>query len=199
MMMDSRKLASIALLMCFVLLPQAAMASKGVGIVWSTQTEAVAENARHCINYGVYNPWDEDVTAVLTVSDTLRPVITGEYSTPTFLAAGTMHDDAKQIQLCFYVPKVYTDDCLVGNMLFCEQTCSEPEVRYDGEVIVMEAAPSGQTGAMGSTTALGVSAPLTLRVTCNEYPRDYTIIIVGVVCVVAVGGYYYFRIRKKKK
>jgi LPXTG-motif cell wall-anchored protein len=194
-MMSIMKLAAIVLL-CLLVVPQGALAAKGVGIVWSTQTEAVTENSRHCITYGVYNPWDEDVTALLSVSSALSPVVVGEESIPTFLPAETMHDDAKEIELCFYVPKVYTDDCLVGNFLFCEQTCSEPEVRYDGEVIVMEA-PSGSGGAMGSSTAMGVSAPLTLRVLCNEYPRDYTIVIVGVVVVVAAGGYYYFRKRKK--
>jgi hypothetical protein len=194
-MMSIMKLAAI-LLLCLLVVPQGALAAKGVGIVWSTQTEAVSENARHCIKYGVYNPWDEDVTAMLTVSDSLKPVVVGEESIPTFLPAETMHDDAKEIDLCFYVPKVYTDDCLVGNFLFCEQTCSEPEVRYDGEVIVMEA-PSGSGGAMGSSTSMGVSAPLTLRVVCNEYPRDYTPLVVCVVVVVAAGGYYYLRKRKK--
>lgn len=196
--MNSRKLVLIALLMCLVMAPQGALASKGVGIVWSTQTEIVSENARHCITYGVYNPWDEDVTAILTVSDALKPVVVGEESTPTFLPAYTMHQDAEQVQLCFYVPKVYTDDCLVGNMLFCEQTCTEPQVTYDGEVIVMEAQTAGPGGAMGSATAMGVSAPLTLKVACNEYPRDYTIIIVVVVGAAAVGGYYYYSRRKKK-
>jgi hypothetical protein len=195
-MMSIMKLAVVVLL-CLLVVPQGVLAAKGVGIVWSTQTEAVGENARHCISYGVYNPWDEDVTAMLSVSSALKPVVVSEESIPTFLPAETMHDDAKEVNLCFYVPKVYTDDCLIGNFLFCEQTCSEPEVRYDGEVIVMEAPSIGDTGAMGSSTSMGVSAPLTLRVVCNKYPRDYTPLVIGVVVVVAAGGYYYFRKKKK--
>ena len=195
--------ASFALLVLtfsILLLSPAASARKGVGILWITEKEIVNELSPHCIEYGVYNPWDEEVNAMLTVSEPLKPVVHGEESETKLIPGGTTHDKAQNVRLCFQVPKVYPADCLIGELV-CEQTCQAEEVSYKGEVMVMEVKAAGTTGAMGSATALGVSVPLSLRVRCNPYARDWLPVYATVIVVVgaAICGVLYKKHRHIKK
>jgi hypothetical protein len=188
-----------ALLLAFLVsvsfLPASADA---VGILWTTEQEIVSELSPYCIEYGVYNPSSEDATVQLTVSDSLKPVVQGAVSHTKLVAAGTTHDDAVKLQLCFQVPKVYAADCLAGDFL-CEQTCTQDEVSYKGEIMAIEVKEGGGAG-MGSATTVGASVPLTLKVKCNPYHRDWTPVYAGVIVVVvaAIAGRLYLKKKKKK-
>ena len=149
-----------------------ALARKGVGVVWTTETETVDEGKSHCIEYGIYNPWDEDVTASLSVSEELKPIISKQDSDSRLIPAVTYHEDAIPLELCFKVAKVYQENCLVAGML-CEKTCSEPQVEYLGNILALEEQTGGAAGT-GSATSLGVSVPLKLKVACKAHARDYT-------------------------
>ncbi len=187
-------IAFVTLVLCALLLSVSGSAKKGVGIKWLTEKEMVTENAEHCIEYGTYNPWDEDVYVYLSVSGDLKEVITSEHSEPVFVPAETSSSDALPVKICFTVSKVYQDDCWLGPFL-CEQTCQQDEVSYEGQVVAMEA-PGGNVGT-GSATALGVSVPLRLRVRCNPFDRDWTLlyVIVIIVVLILIGLFY----RKKKR
>ncbi len=168
-----------------------------VGIVWSTEKEMVNELAPHCIEYGVYNPSSVDATVKLSVSDSLQSVTSGVYSHTEMVPAGTRHDHAVRLQLCFQVPMVYDAECLIGDSMLCEQACQQEEVSYTGEIMAVEV-DSDETGGMGSSTTVGASVPLTLRVKCNPYNRDWSPVYITVIVVacVAIAGRVYM---KKKK
>ena len=166
-------------------LTQVSLARKGVGIVWDTETEIVNEDSVHCVQYGVYNPWDEDVTAVLSVSKELKDVIVMEESESKYIAAETFHNKSVPIEFCFRIAKIYSEDCIMGSTL-CEQTCSEEQVEYEGKIIAMEKAGGMTGGSAGSATALGVSVPLKLRVKCVPHPRDYGPIYVVVIIIALI-------------
>ncbi len=193
--MKKRVYIAVLILLMVMSLSQVAFARKGVGIVWTTETEIVNEGASHCIGYGIYNPWDEDVTATLSVSDELKGIITKEDTDPKFVPAETYHDQAIPVEFCFKLARVYARDCLIGGML-CEQTCSEPQVEYSGSILAVEEQTGGATGT-GSATSLGVSVPLKIKVGCNAHARDYTpvYVVVIIIALLLIGWILY----KKQK
>ena len=174
----------LVVIVAFLLSLSLVSARKGVGLVWSTQTEVVEEGSVHCIEYGVYNPWDEDVNAMLTASEDFSEIITDEESDTKAIVAKTYHDSAIPVELCFRVPEVYAEDCLVGG-LFCEQKCEELEKNYRGEIVVSESKEDTSLGggAAGSSTALGVSAPLSLKVRCIAHSRDWTLLYASLLII----------------
>ncbi len=204
--MDKKMMILACLIIAAVMiLPQTASARKGVGIVWDTETEIVTEGSTRCIGYGVYNPWEEDVTAILSISDELKDVVTEEESETKLIEAGTMHDNAVPIEFCFTIPKIYEEDCLLPGF-FCEQTCEQPEIAYDGSIVAMEQIEGSAGGAAGSATSLGVSVPLKLKVRCDAHPRDWSLafVIIIVVILIIIGLYLRklhksHKSRKKKK
>ncbi len=167
-------------ILAVLLLPAMSVARKGVGVVWDTEIEIVNEDSVHCVQYGIYNPWEEDVTALLSVSDELKEVIVSEKSEAKLINAGTTHKEAVPIEFCFQIANIYPEDCLVGNFI-CEQKCSDEEVSYSGKIVAMEK-PGTSTGS-GSATSLGVSVPLKLRVRCSPYPRDWTMVYIAVAVI----------------
>ncbi len=183
----------IAFLVLASFLPASADA---VGIVWSTEKEMVNELSPHCIEYGIYNPSGEDATVKLSVSESLEPVVQGVVSHTEVVAGGTTHDAAVKLELCFQVPRVYDAACLAGDFL-CEQACTQDEVSYTGEIMAVEVGED-TGGGMGSATTVGASVPLTLRVKCNPYQRDWSPVYITVIVVaaVAISGRVYL---KKKK
>ena len=182
--MKKRLYSVIFIILLVIGLSQFVLARKGVGMVWTTETEIVNEGASKCISYGIYNPWDEDVTATLDVSDELKPILLKIDSKPQFIKGETFHDAAVLTEFCFKVARVYSRDCLIGNML-CEQTCSETPIEYSGSVIALEE-QSGEASGTGSATSLGVVVPLKIKVACNESSRNYTPVYI-IIIVIALG------------
>lgn len=178
-----KKTILLALLIICIITPTVA-ARKGVGIVWNTETELVMEGTTHCVEYGIYNPWEEDVTAQLSVSGGLTSIIKGQDSEQKFITAQTFHEDAVPIQLCFDIAKVYTEDCSLGPFL-CEQKCEAEQVEYEGLIEAKEK-ESGSTSGTGSLTALGVSVPLKLKVRCDAHDRNYTAIYASSAAVLGI-------------
>jgi hypothetical protein len=181
--MRTKTLVILALVTALILVPSVS-ARKGVGLVWSTEAEVVSEGGQKCITYGVYNPWDEDVRMQLTVSETLKPILVGTQSDVRTISANTGHENAVPVQLCFNVGSVY-------------RTCDNPEVALSGKVMAVEA-PEANAQGTGSATALGVSVPLSLRVSCNSELHNYTIAyVLGSVALVA--AVLLFVARRKKR
>jgi hypothetical protein len=179
--------SKVAALLAFSLVAAAlAGQASAVGIVWSTEREMVNELSPHCIEYGVYNPSGTDAMVQLSVSDSLKPVVQGASSRTQAVAAGTTHGLAVKVSLCFQVPKVYAADCLAGDFL-CEQSCTQDEVSYTGEVMALEVKEE-QGGGIGSQTTVGASVPLTLLVKCNPYGRDWSPAYL-LVAAIAIAGY----------
>lgn len=203
--MKNKLLLIVVLTLAIILvLPHATDARKGVGIVWNTESEIVNEASTHCIEYGIYNPWDEDVQAYLSVYGELNEVIKNEFSDSYLIKAKTFHDMAVPVNFCFEVAQVYSKDCLYGDYI-CEQTCEEPEVTYEGKIKTMEKS-EGLFGGSGSSTSLGVSVPLKLKVRCNAHSRDWSLVYISVIGVTlaALGIFLYKKKisrgkRKKRK
>jgi hypothetical protein len=195
--MDFNKFA--ALLAFSLVAVAAAGQASAVGIVWSTEREVVSELSPHCIEYGVYNPSSDDAVVQLSVSDSLKPVVQGASSRTEAVAAGTKHDEAVMVNLCFQVPKVYDANCLAGDFL-CEQSCAQDEVSYAGEVMALELNDE-QGGCIGSQTTVGASVPLTLLVKCNPYGRDWSpvYLLVAAVAVAGIAGRMYMKRGRKVK
>lgn len=176
----------IILVLLIVFLSFTVQARKGVGLVWDTQTAIVYENSEHCVRYGIYNPWEDDVNAILSVSDELKDVIINEDSEEKLITAGTFHEYAVPMEFCFKIAKTYEEDCWIPG-LFCKQECNIDPVQHEGKVIAMEAPSEGGSGSIaGSATSLGVSVPLKLKVKCKEHAREMTPLYILIIVIVLI-------------
>ncbi|MBT4114530.1 hypothetical protein HOD83_00070 [Candidatus Woesearchaeota archaeon] len=165
---------SLILALLVLMTPQAS-AMKGVGIVYGTVISNVDEGETACFDYGVYNPWDQDVKIILTVSGDLAEL--NAFSENVDVPAGTTHDKAKSVEICFDVPKVYS------------YTCPDTPIVLSGKVIATEYYPAGVSGT-GSTTSVSAAAPLEMRVRCDadkgvQFTTQYFFIGAGIAILLA--------------
>ncbi len=164
----------LLLLSLIILLSPQAFALKGVGIVYGTVITNVVEGKSACFDYGVYNPWDEDVKVELTVSGELADL--NPFSESVEVPGETYHNQAKQVQICFDIPRMYSLDC------------PETPTSLHGKIIATEWYPAGFEGT-GSSTSVSAAAPLELIVQCDSekgFQFNSTFFLVG-VAIVGIG------------
>jgi hypothetical protein len=190
-----KKILLIALVMFLAM--SSAEARKGVGLSWDRETLIINEGEETCIDYGIYNPWDEDVNAQLTLSPELSAIATEVDSEIKYVVAQTWHNKSIPIRLCFKVDNVYEKDCLIGNQV-CAQTCSVPEKAYEGSVGAQEIKDVTGTGGTGSATNLAVSVPLKLRVRCAPHTREYILLWLIILVAAAIGFIITLWYKKRK-
>lgn len=179
-----------------ILLVNNVFALKGVGIKWTSESAYVDEKSSVCLDYGIYNPWDEDTNAQLGVSKELQDVIRVKESETVFVKANTPSTGAVPVKLCFDIPKTYKGACLFAGLL-CKQTCSLGEVNYKGEVVATGSGTEVGAGS-GSTATVSASAPLEIRIKCDKHERSYVELYVGILIIILIIiGIVFFTRRKK--
>ncbi len=186
-----KRYAAISLIL--LLLVPSVSADVGIGIKWNTEWKKVAEGTKTCISYGLYNPFDTDVMGYLTATKDLKGIHEAEEA--KLVPAGTRSDDSIPTDLCFNIPKVYEEDCLLLGML-CEKKCEEPKKWYKGEVLASYNTLT-PGGGVGSSTGSSFAVPLELEVRCEAYARDLTPLYALAVVVVALVVLYIMRKKKK--
>ena len=140
----------ITILIIALMLINPAFAASGVGIKYAFEHADVIQNDITCIEYGVYNPFDEDITATVLAE--------GDFAEYQFrpkeidLPANTGSADSKDIDLCFKIPKIIDN-------------CDSP-VKLSGNAVATSVDKSEFKGS-GSRATLAVSAPLDLSVICG--------------------------------
>ena len=184
-------------LLLLILLTNTIDAKSGVGIVWMTEVETAYENTRHCIDYGLYNPWDEDIKVSLKVGGELSSIISDINSPVQTIKSFTSSKDPVISRICFKIPEVYEKNCILGALL-CEKKCEEPEVKYDGYISAKEE-KIDEFDKSGSSVALDVAAPLKIKVACEKTERSYTILIVILIILILLALIAWFIIKKKKR
>lgn len=184
----------LPLFLSFLLVLPIVAAEKGVGIMWATQSEIVKEGQSNCISYSVYNPFSESASIYLSATGELTQFVVD--TQPITVPAGTTHDKAIPVSLCFNIPTVYEKSCTAG--IVCGRDCTEPQVSYAGEVVAAEQT-AGETGAgtAGSATRAVASAPLTLKVACEPQAKNWTPVFVIAIVLVLLLGLVALRMRKR--
>ena len=182
----------LALIIIFTVLLSPVIALKGVGIKYGIEYTIVGEGKETCLNYGIYNPWNELVVAELTADGELEQFIKKVDSKK--IPGGTSSGDAIQVKVCFDIPRKTLDNC------------DETKV-FEGNVIAREKKESG-VGGVGSTTSTIVTAPLTLEVVCNEgitgsasasTKSSFRNIGLSLIVISSLAGIIYFMFLRKKK
>jgi general stress protein CsbA len=167
----------------------------GIGLKWYVESGIVEEETISCQEYGIYNPFDVNVTGHLIAFGGLEKMYIAEE--PVVVPAGTSSTNAIPAKICFKIPDVYKEDCIAG--FLCEQKCPEEEVVYKGQVAAtyrVEVRP----GATGSAVGASMAAPLTLTVRCKSYPIDYTPLyyLIGFIAVAVIAGIGGMKYRARK-
>ncbi|MBU0929804.1 MAG: hypothetical protein KJ623_01920 [Nanoarchaeota archaeon] len=197
---NSRYGILIILIVFFILISSLQVqARKGVGIIWHAEAALVNEKEQYCLTYGIYNPWDEDVVAIPSISDNFKDIVIEQEVDKTLIKAETMHEAAIPVKYCFKTPKVYEEDCLLFNSLICKKECNEEQKNYKGSIIIKEDTTTDlQSG--GSATAFAVAAPLELIIRCNAHSRDYSLVYltVSMIFLVIIIVHLYNKFRKPK-
>ena len=140
----------IIILIIALILINPAFAASGVGIKYSFEHADAIQNDITCLKYGVYNPFDDDITATILAE--------GDFAEYQFrpkevdLPANTRSADAKDIDLCFKIPKI-VDDC-------------DSPVKLSG-LAVATTTDKPEFAGSGSRAKIAVSAPLNLSVICG--------------------------------
>jgi len=167
--MKKTEMRKTGLVLVFVvlalLLVPPAMATKGVGIRYGVENAFAEENKVTCVNYGVYNPWDEDVNIILTAGGELAQFALASES--VFVPANTVSSEAIRTDICFDIPKVYERGCIEGQKV------------YSGEVVAKEAAQLSNVQGSGSATSVVASAPLSLNIMCIDAVSGGAVTFVG--------------------
>lgn len=171
----------------------------GMGVKWYTESEIVNENMQRCISYGLYNPepFDMPVMGFFEATDGLADIYVKQE--PTLIPVHTSSINAIPKDVCFNIPKVYEENCILG--LFCERICPEQvpgepwknEVRFSGNIIgkyiLLENLSSSGVGT-GSKTGSSIAVPLALAVQCIPEERNqvafYATIAVVVIVLIAI-------------
>ena len=151
-----------------------AIAMKGAGIKWGVASLYMEEGQRECIDYGIYNPWDEDVSIALKIGGEGVQFADKTELEPKLVRAGTSSQDAIFQPLCFSAKRV--------------SGCSVGEIRnFKGEVIAVPIISQEASGS-GSTTATSASAPLEIAVKCTGAVSlsSTTIIFIGVLIIIII-------------
>ena len=156
----------LSLLLILFIIPSA-FAVSGAGLKYNFEYVELIEKETHCLNYGIYNPYDSDSLISLTAE--------GEFedfqieSEPTNVPANTNANNELRKDICFKIPKV-VDSCEDGKLL-------------KGQVIA-STVPSSE----GIGTALAVSAPLEMKVNCNESSFNVLFFVVPFVLISTLFG-----------
>ena len=169
-----------------------AFAASGVGIKYAFEHADAIQNDITCIEYGVYNPFDDDITATILAE--------GDFAEYQFrpkevdLPANTGSAASKDIDLCFKIPKIIDN-------------CDSP-VKLSG-MAVATSVDKSELESSGSKATIAVTAPLELSVICGT-PIGMSFlnsIEPNILLGVAIGGGVIFLIvlvvflfkRKRKK
>ena len=156
----------LSLLLILFIIPSA-FAVSGAGLKYNFEYVELIEKETHCLNYGIYNPYDSDSLISITAE--------GEFedfqieSEPTNVPANTNANNELRKDICFKIPKV-VDSCEDGKLL-------------KGQVIASTVPTSEGIG-----TALAVSAPLEMKVNCNESSFNVLFFVVPFVLISTLFG-----------
>ncbi len=162
----------LTLFLILILLMPFVAAMKGAGIKWGVASLYMDEGQRKCIDYGIYNPWDEDVSIALKVDGEIIQFADKIELEPKLVRAGTSSQDAIFQPLCFSAKRV--------------SGCSVGEIRnFKGEIVASPVISQESSGS-GSTTATSASAPLELAVKCTGAVglTSTTTILIGILIIV---------------
>jgi hypothetical protein len=171
-------------LVLFLLLASPVTATVGIGLKWYTESEFVSEGEQFCRTYGIYNPFDTDVTGFLQATEGLGGIYEAE--APKLIPAGISSGEAIPTQICFNVPNVYEEESYFG--FLPQKQCNEKEAILKGEVIAAYDLAGG--AGTGSVTGASFAAPLRLRVRCTPMERNSTpayfliIVIIGALTLI---------------
>ena len=140
----------IGLVLMILLIASPVVALKGVGIKYGLEYTKVNQGEVTCLNYGVYNPWDEDTVIELSADGGLGTYVDRVRSAK--VPSRTPSSDPKELSICFDIPVIL-------------DSCDVPE-KISGNVVAQEQRSSSVSG-VGSAANAVVSAPLTLEIVCE--------------------------------
>jgi hypothetical protein len=172
------RLASVLiLLLVFILsaVPRPALAQPegtiGVGLSWHDETIIIKDEfGEGCLSYGLYNPFDIDVTATLVAHGDIKELLSRIEPETIFVPAGTGPKETKRINVCFK-PKVlrfpfcknetWTGCFDLGQWVF--QFPFYPTT-IKGSVLASYVRGEQPVAGTGSHVRMSISAPLELRI-----------------------------------
>ncbi|MBI3623717.1 hypothetical protein HY212_06600 [Candidatus Pacearchaeota archaeon] len=193
------KLKMIFIVVFVVGMLSMSMLSAGIGIVSYEGSVMPLEGQEACLIVGAYNPYETGTNVVVSVSDELKDVLVLQDAETKYLPPHTSSKEAIPLKFCFKVPKVYSRQYMIGHVVSKLDCTDQPMKEYKGQVVLESTSVSDSTGGVGgSATKMSVSQPFIVRVKCNPYGWDYTILYV-VVAVLSAGmvGFVLFRRYRK--
>jgi hypothetical protein len=167
------------------------VSAAGIGIKYTFESAEVEQKQTTCLDYGVYNPFENDVTATIFANGEFEDYQVQEQE--VFVPGGTYNFESKLVPVCFKIPK------LVEN-------CDIPS-KLTGTVAATLVKDNKLTGGVGATSKLSVSAPLELTVICGtslgfaflDSISPNMFLGIGVIAVLILIVFIVWLLKKRKK
>jgi len=180
------KILTIVLVSLILLEIPFVSADVGVGIRWKSEELNLNEFEERCVQYSVYNPFDTEVNAKLSVERGLESYVSKieprEFKIPAF--TGNATDNAAKL-----ANKQDISVCFKSNLLRWP-----PFYPVSIKGVVLASAGAGEITGSGSSAVSVVQAPITLNVGSLTVFYEFVIALVFVLGIIA-----FFALRKLKK
>ena len=159
----------LGLILILILLVPTVVALKGAGIKWADPSAVINEGSTKCIPYGIYNPWDEDISISLSIAGDITQFADSSALEPKFVKAGTFNEYSIWQEICFTPKDV--------------KGCSPGEtINFKGEIVASPVIEQ-ETRGSGSVTATAAAAPLEIAVKCGAEVVSRNIILWGIIAL----------------
>ncbi len=218
----------VSLLLATLLVCTLVSAEKGVGLYWG-QTEAKGYvGDKICVSYGLYNPFNTEVTTYLSVTGSLSSIldenlvkliqskkeielnltkVTSDYNLNRTIELAEQIDSLtkQKVKAEADLNKLYLDRSITINSGTShenrtnQELCFYPKEKGIYEGEVIASFLSEGNSGTGSSTQVGASAPLTVIALDKEKSTPILYGIIGLVFLLLVSIGIYFLVKKKSK
>ena len=178
--MDKKTKLLIVLIVLSFVSPQIVKSDVGVGLSYNIQEIFVEDLKENCIIYSIYNPFDGDIKAQISVQDNIKRYVSRIEPTELFLPGyhGNPNDNNAKL-----ANKANVKVCFYGNPIRWPPFYPRD---YDGGIVASSVTGS-MTGTMGSAAVSSVFAPLTLHLgSIQVFYRFLGIIIITTIVIIFV-------------
>jgi len=192
-----KKINLLVFCMVFAVVLFSSVATAGIGIVIGQESLMLNEGEEGKLSVGVYNPFAGDSNVIIEISEELKEVLVMQEAEAKLIPAHTSSEDAIPVEFHFKVPKkVYERDYTIAGRFIDELKCEEEQKVYEGEIVVKSVPlETSYEGTGGSATQMAIGHPMRVRVNCNPYGKNYTLLY---VFVALVSGLVIFMVLFKK-
>jgi hypothetical protein len=173
----------------------------GVGLSWYDESIIIKDEFKEgCLSYGIYNPFDVDVTATIVAHGDIKDLFTRKEPETVFVPAGTGPKETKRITICFkskifrfpYCKNETWTNCFDSSQWVVQFPFYPTKIK--GGILASYTRGDQPISGTGSQVRMSIQAPLELII--GDMGTFYIFITFVILILLAISAYIF---RKKLK